>query len=345
MQGCGGGDDDRQRDQVGKRHADDGVGADPGKLHRRLERRLDQRLLVGVDALVLGLLRGLPEKQVGRDRGAQNRDHRSQVILAPGDARHEYAVQRLVPVHLGYCERADIGEQTQGQPLQHRDVTPVVEEDLRRDREHAEHHDVDNARAADQKLGGIGHGAEIGGDVDDIGDEQQQDDEIQQQRRIMPADIAGNAAPGDAADPAGDFLDRGHQRKGQQHGPADAVAELRAGLAVGADAGGIVVGGAGDQAGAERLEETLKAKRFRTLRVELRFDRVCFVRHFQPLSDICGNTPSGVPFCDTNRQPLFQLQRDAAIACRRRSPSTWATKPSVWKIFANAASRMLRPPV
>ena len=55
---------------------------------------------------------------------------------------------------------------------------------------------------------------------------------------------------------AGDFLDRHHQRKRQQHGPADAVAELRAGLAVGADPGRIVVGGAGDQAGAERLEKS-----------------------------------------------------------------------------------------
>jgi len=59
--------------------------------------------------------------------------------------------------------------------------------------------------------------------------------------------------PGDAADPRRNFLDRHHQRKAQQHGPADAVTKLRAGLAVGADPRRIVVGGTGDQAGAERL--------------------------------------------------------------------------------------------
>ena len=77
----------------------------------------------------------------------------------------------------------------------------------------------------------------------------------------MPADIAGDTVSGDPADTRGNFLDRRHQRKRQQHGPADAVTELRAGLAVGADAGGIVVGGAGDQAGAEAFEKILEYKR------------------------------------------------------------------------------------
>ena len=84
---------------------------------------------------------------------------------------------------------------------------------------------------------------------------------IEQPCRIMPADIAGNAVAGDAADARGDFLDRRHQRKRQQHGPADAVAELRAGLAVGADPRRIVVGRAGDQAGAERFQRIAEAKR------------------------------------------------------------------------------------
>jgi len=58
---------------------------------------------------------------------------------------------------------------------------------------------------------------------------------MEQPRRIKPARIARNAMAGDPPDPRGNFLDCRHQRKRQQHGPADAVAELRAGLAVGAD--------------------------------------------------------------------------------------------------------------
>jgi hypothetical protein len=40
-----------------------------------------------------------------------------------------------------------------------------------------------------------------------------------------------------------------------------------------------------------------------------------------------------------------QQQREAAIACSLTSPSTCAMKPGVWKIFAKATSRMLKPPV
>src|SRR5829696_8294440 len=81
----------------------------------------------------------------------------------------------------------------------------------------------------------------------------------------MPAYIARNAMSGNAADPCGDFLDRRHQRKRQQHGPADAVAELRAGLAVGADPRRIIVGCAGDQSRSERLQRIAEAKRPRRL--------------------------------------------------------------------------------
>jgi len=175
------------------------------------------------------------------------------------------AGQRFSPVHMGEGQCADIGKQGQRQPFQHRHIAAVVEEDLRRDGGHAEQQHVDDAGTADQELGGVRHGAEIGGDVDGVGDEQQRDDDIQKRCRIVPADIAGDAAPGDAADPRGNLLDRDHQRKCQQHGPADAVTELRAGLAVGADAGGIVVGGAGDQSRAEAFEKILKSKRLAAL--------------------------------------------------------------------------------
>ena len=66
--------------------------------------------------------------------------------------------------------------------------------------------------------------------------------------------------PGDAADARGNFLDRHHQRKAQQHGPADAVTELRAGLAVRADPRRIVVRGTGDQSRSERLDKIAQAE-------------------------------------------------------------------------------------
>ncbi len=165
--------------------------------------------------------------------------------------RHQDTHQRLAPRNVSKGECPYIGEQAQRQPFQHRHIALVVEENLRGDRDHAERNDIKHAVPADQKLGGVRHRAEIRRDIDGVGDEQQRDHHVQQQRRIMPANVAGDAVPGDAADPRRNFLDRRHQRKRQQHGPADAIAELRAGLAVGADAGGIVIGRASDQARAD----------------------------------------------------------------------------------------------
>ena len=66
--------------------------------------------------------------------------------------------------------------------------------------------------------------------------DEQADQHIEQRRGIMPAHIAGEAAPGHAADLRADHLDRAHQRIGQEQRPAEAVAELRAGLRIGGDA-------------------------------------------------------------------------------------------------------------
>ena len=65
-------------------------------------------------------------------------------------------------------------------------------------------------------------------------------------------------APGHAADLGGDLLDDHHQREAEQEGPGEAVAELGADLAVGADPARIVVGGAGDQTRSEAFQEIRK---------------------------------------------------------------------------------------
>jgi hypothetical protein len=96
-------------------------------------------------------------------------------------------------------------------------------------------------RAADKEPQGLAHRAEIGAEIDDVGDEQERNDCAQQPGRIMAPDVAGNPMPGDAADPRADFLNRGHQRPGEQHYPSHVVAELRAGLRIGRDAARIVV--------------------------------------------------------------------------------------------------------
>ena len=90
-------DDDEQADHVRVAHPDIGIEAHPRDLRRRLLRRLEQRVRGGIDPLVLGLLRGLPEEAVGRDRRAQHRDHGDDVVRAQREIRHEGAIERPAP--------------------------------------------------------------------------------------------------------------------------------------------------------------------------------------------------------------------------------------------------------
>src|SRR5665213_232353 len=71
----------------------------------------------------------------------------------------------------------------------------------------------------------------------------------------MSADIPRDSAAGDSTNSRADFLDRAHQRQREEHRPKQAVAILGAGLRVRGDATGIIVRCAGDEAGAQSLQE------------------------------------------------------------------------------------------
>jgi hypothetical protein len=81
---------------------------------------------------------------------------------------------------------------------------------------------------------------------------------LQQPARIMPREIAGDSMAGRSPDARTDLLNSDHQGIGEEHGPADAIAELRAGLAVGPDARRIVIGRSGDQTWTKPFAEALQ---------------------------------------------------------------------------------------
>ena len=71
----------------------------------------------------------------------------------------------------------------------------------------------------------------------------------------MAADICGDPTTGHAPDLCRDLLNDDHQREGEDERPGEAIAKLRADLAVRANARRIVVRRPGDEAGAEAGEE------------------------------------------------------------------------------------------
>jgi hypothetical protein len=144
--------------------------------------------------------------------------------------------------------RSDIGKQRKREPAQHRGVARVAHEHFEEHRHDREADDANDGRRRDEQSHRRRHRAEIGANVDRVGDQQQSDQRIEQRRRIVLAHVTGESAPRHAPDLGADHLDRAHQRIGQQQRPTEAVAELRARLRIGGDAAGVVVGGAGNEA-------------------------------------------------------------------------------------------------
>jgi hypothetical protein len=106
----------------------------------------------------------------------------------------------------------------------------------------------------------IGHRAEVGSDIDGIGDEQQRDDCCEQPRGTVLTQVAGNAAAGGATHAGAHHLHRRHQRVREEHTPGQRIPELRAGLRVGRDAARIVIGRARNQSGAQDPEQPRLAR-------------------------------------------------------------------------------------
>jgi hypothetical protein len=149
VQGRGGGDDDRDRNEVGKRHADQGIGVDVLERAVGLAGRAHQGFALLARLHIFRLLRGLPEEQVGRNRGAEDGDQGGEEVGAPSDLGDEQAGERLGPMHVSREQRRDIREQAQGQPFRDHDVTVVIGEHDADDTDGREHRHVEEPGTSD----------------------------------------------------------------------------------------------------------------------------------------------------------------------------------------------------
>ena len=206
-------------------------------------------------AHVLDLLRGLPEEEIGADRRAEDAHHHRRRGGIEREARPDRAKRHLAPGNMDREQHRGVGEQRKGQPLQVGDIAVVGDEHLQQQRQEHEEQRHQAPIDAGDEFADFSHRRDVGGDVERVGDQQQQHDALQDDRRERRLDVGGEAFSGDPADPRANRLDRRHQRKGQRHGPEHVEAVLRARLGIGGDAARIVVGDAGDQARPDRGPE------------------------------------------------------------------------------------------
>ena len=130
----GGGQDDGKGNHVGEDHADGGIDADTVKLGSAASGQFAQRAVYLALIHFLDFLRGLPEKQIGAYRGAENRHHHQEIVGIDGGFGPDRSEQRRAPwdIH-GQCGR-DIGEQRERHEFQHRRVAAIGDEDLQQGR-------------------------------------------------------------------------------------------------------------------------------------------------------------------------------------------------------------------
>ena len=103
-----------------------------------------------------------------------------------------------------------IGQQRKRQPLQEKDVAVVwykyLEQQCSNDKERRHQMTIDTA----DKFCDLPHGCNVRGNIQRIGNQQQQDDALEHNRRERRLDICGKSLAGDPPNLRAHGLDRGH---------------------------------------------------------------------------------------------------------------------------------------
>ena len=206
--------------------------------------------------LFLDLLPGLPEKQIRADRRPENRHQRHRMRLVHREAWHQNSAHSLLPRDIGDKQHRNIGQQRKRGPFEDAGIAIIADQHFKQDADNPEDDRVEQHWTRDQQRQRRPHRAKVCAQIDDIGDQQQQHHAPQQGLGIMAAKVMRDPPPGSRPDPRADRLNRGEQRKTEQHGPGHSIAELRPNLAVGADARRIVVRSPGHQPRPKHIEHS-----------------------------------------------------------------------------------------
>ncbi len=162
---------------------------------------------------------------------------------------HQAITQRSHPIPRDDEARDDVRQQREREQLQHRRVIAIGDEDFERQHANREEHDQRHERNAwDEELCGDRHRAQVGADVDGVGDQDQGDRGKQDFAAVVLAHDTRDPPARHQADASTHLLHDDHQGQDVDHEPELTGAEGGARLRIGGDAGGIVIRGSRDQA-------------------------------------------------------------------------------------------------
>ena len=259
VQRGGSGENNGKGDDIGKHHADAGVPFDAVDMAVLVKRRVAQSGSA-MELQFLHLLSRLPDEHIGTDGGAEHRHHGQRIIAGPADRRHHQRAAHFQPRHVDGQHRDDIDKQHHGEPFQRTGVAAIGNGDLEHDAKQAEgdgHHFGKQLRPAHHQPQGFSHGGKIGGNVDDVGKQHQHDNADNQRGRTAPRRCRHQTLAAGAADAGCNHLDGDHEGQCHNHGPQLVEAELGAGLRIGGNAGGVIIGGPRNDPGAQQTPERM----------------------------------------------------------------------------------------
>ena len=211
-------------------------------------------MILSLHSHVFGLLRRLPEKEIGADCRAENGDQRRKIGAFERDRRPKGGADRRPFRLTDHDGRGNVGEKGKGEPFQVRDVFSVWQRDLQDERHASQRQHVSPERPRQKQFGRCGHRADIGAEIENIREQQKRNHQIEDRRRKMPPHVGRNSLPRHATDAGADLLNDAHQRVGEQGDPQHAESESRAGLRIRGYPARIVIGCARDEAGAQLQE-------------------------------------------------------------------------------------------
>ena len=142
---------------------------------------------------VLDLLGRLPEKEVGADRRAEDADDHRGGVGIQREMRPDRAQRHLAPRHVNREQHGGVGQQRDGQPLQKEDVAVIGNEYLQQQCPEHEEGRHEMAIDAGDEFRDFAHGGDVGGDIERIGDQQQQHDALKHDRRKCGLDVGGES--------------------------------------------------------------------------------------------------------------------------------------------------------
>ena len=241
MQGRGAGHDHEEPDHAGQQGPDDHI--DP-----LVAEVLDVQLLV--DRV------GLDEGEAPGGEGGADRGHRDEQRL-PGQRQvgHDQPLRGGAPVGMGEEPGDDVGDEDRAQREQEvLDAAEALAQDESRDADRRERHAEVATHAAEQVHAG-GDPGELGAEGAGVGDHESGQDDRGGPLAVALADQCQQALAGDYAEPDAELVKDDQRRGRERQDPEQLVAVLGAEDRVGGDAGGVVVGEAGEQARPDHGEQ------------------------------------------------------------------------------------------